>query len=457
MKEDKIKSQNENFKEDSLVPKIDLSPFHKKLKDYGTPQATMKGRVKQVTGGMVIRALLPNARIGELCTIEPPGRPPVKAQIVGFDDEDVFLTPFDSVDQIGPKTPVINLGQSLSVGVGEALLGRVVNSLGEAIDGKGEIRTNLFYPIKHIAPPAMSRKRIENILPMGIRAIDMLQTVGEGQRMGVFSTAGVGKSNLLGMIARNSQADINVVALVGERGREVLDFLEDSLGEEGLKKSVVVVSTSDETSLRRVTAAYTATAIAEYFRDQGKRVTLLMDSVTRFARALREIALSVGEPPARQGYPPSVFAALPELLERAGSTGKGSITAFYTILLSSEQIEDPLSEEIRAILDGHLYLSSKLAQSQHYPAIDPLRSNSRVMDNIAGKEHRKIAETIKRLWSAYEDNRDLILLGAYKKGSDLTIDEALAKRQKLLNFLIQSKDDCSELEQTIEHAKKSIA
>ncbi|MCL4131963.1 UNVERIFIED_CONTAM: hypothetical protein GTU68_050434 [Idotea baltica] len=403
---------------------------------------------------MVIRASLPNGRIGELCTIEPAGRPPVLAQIVGFDDEDVFLTPFDPLEHIGPKTPVINNGRTLRVPVGDELLGRVIDSLGKAIDGKPEPECEISYPVKCSAPEAMKRRRIVDTLPVGVRVIDTLQTVGEGQRVGVFSTAGVGKSSLLGMIARNSTADVNVVALVGERGREVLDFLEDSLGEEGLKRSVVVVSTSDETPLRRTMAAYTATAIAEYYRDQGKRVMLLMDSVTRFARALREIALSLGELPARAGYPPSVFSVLPELLERAGNTTEGSITAFYTILLASEQIEDPLGEEIRAILDGHLYLSSRLSHAQHYPAVDILRSNSRVMQQIVSDEHRNTAERIRQLWAVYEDNRDLILLGAYKKGSDSLIDEALERRPELLRFLLQRPDESSSLKDALHLAKE---
>lgn len=439
-----------------IVPPFNLDSYYRKLGMQKTVPVTMRGRVRRITGGMVIRARLPNARIGELCTIEPRGRPPVTAQIVGFDDEDVFLTPFDPLDQVGPKTPVINKGKAFSVGVGPELLGRVVNSLGEPIDGKGEIPFVQNYPVRTSAPEAMKRRRIEEIIPVGIRAIDMLLTIGEGQRVGVFSTAGVGKSSLLGMIARHSTADVNVVALVGERGREVLEFLEENLGAEGLSRSVVVVSTSDEPPLRRIMAAYSATAIAEYFRDQGKRVMLLMDSVTRFARALREIALSVGEPPARQGYPPSVFSALPELLERAGNTEHGSITAFYTILLSSEQIEDPLGEEIRAILDGHLYLSSRLSQAQHYPAIDLLRSNSRIMDNIVSEEHKGVAERMRRLWAVYEDNRDLILLGAYKQGSDSLIDEALEKRGILLEFLIQRQHEHDSLSETMLRAQQVI-
>jgi FliI/YscN family ATPase len=437
------------------VPQISLAEYYEKLGTEESLALTLRGRVRRITG-MVVRARLPNGRIGELCTIEPPGRPPVLAQIVGFDDEDVFLTPFDALDHIGPKTPVINQGQSLTVAVGEELLGRVIDSLGNPIDGKAPLRCKTRYPVRRAAPEAMKRRRIVDALPVGVRAIDLLQTVGEGQRVGVFSAAGVGKSSLLGMIARNSTADVNVVALVGERGREVLDFLEDSLGEEGLRRSVVVVSTSDETPLRRIMASYTATAIAEYFRDQGNRVMLLMDSVTRFARALREIALSIGELPARQGYPPSVFAVLPELLERAGNTEHGSITAFYTILLASEQIEDPLGEEIRAILDGHLYLSSRLSHGQHYPAIDILRSNSRVMQQIVGEKHRDIAERMRQLWAVYEDNRDLILLGAYKRGSDSLIDEALEKRPALLDFLIQRPTEQASLEETVELGREVI-
>lgn len=440
----------------NIVPSISLSRYYDKLSSDDSSHLTLRGRVRRITGGMVIRARLPNGRIGELCTIEPAGRPPVLAQIVGFDDEDVFLTPFDSLDHIGPKTPVINNGRSLNVPVGPELLGRVIDSLGEPIDSKPPPHCTLRYPVRHAAPEPMKRKRILEVLPVGVRAIDMLQTVGEGQRVGVFSAAGVGKSSLLGMLARNSTADVNVVALVGERGREVLDFLQDSLGDEGLRRSVVVVSTSDETPLRRIMAAYTATAIAEYFRDQGKRVMLLMDSVTRFARALREIALSLGELPARQGYPPSVFAVLPELLERAGNTEKGSITAFYTILLASEQIEDPLGEEIRAILDGHLYLSSRLSHAQHYPAIDILRSNSRVMQQIADAEHRDLAEHLRQLWAVYEENRDLILLGAYKRDSDPTIDEALEKRAALLKFLVQRPGETNSLEETIRMAREVL-
>ncbi len=437
------------------IPSIVMDHYYQKLGEGRSLAIPLRGRVRRIAG-MVIKAKLPNARIGELCSIEPPGRAPVKAQVVGFDDEEVFLTPLDPLDQIGPKTPVINYGEILQVGVGKNLLGRVIDSLGEPMDGLGEIRCATSYPVRTAAPDPMKRRRIQTILPTGVRAIDLLLTVGEGQRMGVFSAAGVGKSSLLGMIARNSTADVNVVALVGERGREVLDFLEENLGEEGLAKTVVVVSTSDEPALRRIMAAYTATAIAEYFRDQGNRVMLLMDSVTRFARALREIALSIGEAPARQGYPPSVFAALPELLERAGNTEQGSITGFYTILLSGEQIEDPLGEEIRAILDGHLYLSSRLSQVQHYPAIDLLQSNSRLMQNVVSPEHEALAQQIRKLWTIYEDNRDLISIGAYKKGSDTVIDEAIQKREAIVKFLKQPQEERADIEATLAFAKQVI-
>ncbi len=428
-----------------------LDKFYDKLDAVEALPAVMKGRVTRIIGN-VVQARLPNARIGELCTIEPHGRPPVKAQVVGFDEEDIFLTPFDQLHEVGPKTPVINHGHSLEIPVGDALLGRVIDSMGEPIDGKGPIECLEKYPVRALAPESMKRERITEPLATGVKAIDSCFTLGEGQRVGVFSSAGVGKSSLLGMISRNSTADVNVIALVGERGREVLDFLEENLGEDGLARSVVIVSTSDDPALRRITAAYAATAVAEYFRDQGKAVMLLMDSLTRFARALREIALSIGEPPVRQGYPPSVFTTLPELLERAGKTGEGSITAIYTILLASEQLDDVLGEEVRSILDGHLYLNSRLAQVQHYPAIDIGKSNSRLMDSVVSEQHLAIAEELKRYWSVYEENRDLISIGAYKAGTDEAIDEAIFKREFLRSFLTQRKEMTISFEEVLSRA-----
>lgn len=415
---------------------LDASMYFDRLKRVPPVPVVFRGFVREVAG-LIVKARMPNARIGDCCNIQSAQTGASSlAEVVGFHDEDVFLTPYDTLFAIGPRTPVINQGGSLQVAVGMSLLGRVVDSLGEPIDGLGALDTSVFYPVKQRAPAPMSRKRITALLPVGIKAIDSLLTVGEGQRVGVFSVAGVGKSSLLGMIARNSRADVNVVALVGERGREVKDFLEDNLGD-GLGRSVVVVSTSDEVPMRRVMAAYTATAIAEYFRDQGLRVMLFVDSITRFARALREIALSIGEPPVRSGYPPSVFATLPQLLERAGNTATGSITAFYTILLGTESVEDALGEEIRAILDGHLVLSSRLSQAQHYPAIDILASNSRLMNNLINPEHQRLAERFKQFWAVYEDNRDLISIGAYRKGSDEMIDEAIMRHKDLSQFLIQ--------------------
>lgn len=443
-----------NSLRDNLI--TDLAVYRHKLQKLHPVPVVLRGFVNEISG-LVVKARLPNARIGEVCNIEPMGQNPVAAEIVGFSDEDVFLTPYDSLYAVGPHTSVVNKGAPLHVPVGWGLLGRVVDSLGNPVDGKGELEYSLTYPVRRSPPPSLERSRISSLLPLGVKAVDALLAVGEGQRVGVFSVAGVGKSSLLGMIARNSKVDVTVVGLVGERGREVLDFLEDSLGEKGLERSVVVVSTSDEAPMRRVIAAYSATAIAEFFRDQGMRVMLLMDSITRVARGLREIALSIGEPPIRAGYPPSVFSVLPQLLERVGKTKKGSITAFYTILLSSEQVEDPLGEEVRAILDGHLYLSSRLSQIQHYPAIDVLASNSRLMDAVASPEHRWIAERMRKLWAIYEENRDLISIGAYKKGSDEAIDEAIAKRREISNFLVQPANANFSFEDTLALAKKALA
>ena len=440
--------------EQKLIPAdIDISKYLQRLATGTTLAVKVSGQITQLTGHLV-KARIPNAKIGDLCVICTLNKKYVSAQVVGFDDEEVFLTPLDRLEAVGPKTTIINSGEQLKVGVSDKLLGRVVNALGEPIDGLGDISFKQFYPTYSAAPKVMQRRRIDQAIPVGVKAIDLLLTVGEGQRLGVFSTAGVGKSSLLGMIARNSLADINVVAMVGERGREVRDFLSDNLGSEGLRKSVVVVSTSDETPLRRIMAAYTAMAMAEYFRDQGKRVMLLMDSVTRFARAHREIALSLGELPARQGYPPSVFNALPEYFERAGKIENGSITGFFTVLLSSEQIEDPLGEEMRAILDGHIYLSSRLAHHQHYPAIDILRSISRLSEQITSARQQEVVQRFRTAWSIYEENYDLINIGAYKKGSDRAIDEAIALRPQLQQYLVQAQRTTVDFETMLKEAEQ---
>lgn len=406
---------------------MDLGPVFDRLD--GVVPIGVRGRVVEVTG-LVIKARVPGVRIGELCHIETPLRDePVRAEVVGFKSELVYLMALGDLTGIGPDSEVRPSGHVMTVKVGGALLGRVLNGLGQPADGKGplDVRKGDEYPIYAPPPDPMTRRRVLSALPVGIRAIDGLLTVGEGQRIGIFAAAGGGKSTLLGMIARNTAADVNVIALVGERGREVLDFIEESLGKEGLARSVVVVATSDQPTLVRLKSAYVATAVAEYFRDRGKRVVLIMDSITRFARAQREAGLAIGEPPARAGFPPSVFATLPRLLERAGNSERGSITAFYTVLVEGDDMTEPVADETRSILDGHIILSRDLAARGHYPAIDVLRSASRVMPTVAAEAHLKAAQKVRELVATYERNRDLILLGAYKRGTDARADEALER------------------------------
>ena len=393
--------------------------------------------------------------IGELCVIKTRSGKEIPCQVVGFDDESVFITPFAPLTDVGPSSLVTSSGTSLNVPVGEHLLGQILNCFGESIEDK-KLQSRMRYPLLGQSINPLERVRIKNQLPLGIRAIDMFTPVGEGQRLGIFSTAGQGKSSLLGMLARFSTAEVNVIALIGERGREVLDFIDDNLGIDGLSKSVVIVSTSDDPPMKRIVAAYTATAIAEYFRNQGKKVLLLMDSITRFARALREIALSLGEPPARQGYPPSVFSTIPSLLERAGKTKEGSITAFYSILLSSEKLEDPLAEEVRAILDGHIYLSSRLSQMGHFPAIDVLKSNSRLSSVVSSKEHLNLQHELRAILATYEENFDLINLGAYKAGSDPLIDRSLILQPKIMEILAQRPDESDTIENAIKKFKALV-
>jgi FliI/YscN family ATPase len=329
------------------------------------------------------------------------------------------------------------------------VLGRVLNGQGEPMDGRGPLENTIEYDVDREPPDPMSRKRVLQPLATGVRAIDGLLTCGEGQRVGLFAAAGGGKSTLMGMIARNTEADVNVIVLVGERGREVRDFLEESLGEKGLARSVVVCSTSDQPSLVRLKAAYVGTAIAEYFRDQGRKVMFMMDSVTRFARARREIGLACGEPPARAGYTPSVFTELPRLLERSGNSDKGSITAFYTVLVAGDDMNEPVADEVRSILDGHIVLSRALAAQGHYPAIDILQSVSRVMTAVATKEHVGHARHMRKLMAAYEKERDLILLGAYERGNDRDVDEAIDKISTINGFLRQSVEEETNLETTL--------
>lgn len=435
-----------------LIPEVNLDAFKKRVSVLEAIKTTRRGTVKRVRNSLLIEITLPDAIIGELCSIHTKSGRVIPCQVVGFDDEVVCITPFAPLTDVGPSSTVISNGKSITVPVGEQLLGNVLDCFGESIEGK-KIQTKHRYPLQGHRINPLERVRIQEQLPLGIRALDVFIPVGEGQRLGIFSTAGQGKSSLMGMLARLSTAEVNVIALIGERGREVLDFVEENLGPEGLKNSVVIVATSDEPPIRRIIAAYTATTIAEYFRAQGKKVLLLMDSITRFARALREIALSLGEAPARQGFPPSVFSTIPGLLERAGKIGDGSITAFYSILLSSEKIEDPLSEEVRAILDGHVYLSSRLSNVGHYPAIDILRSNSRLQNAIASKEHLALNKEIRTLISSFEDNYDLINLGAYKKGSDPLIDKSIELRPMIMDALAQDADEKDSLEDAIQKFK----
>jgi type III secretion protein N (ATPase) len=352
---------------------------------------------------------------------------------------------------IGPQSEVVPTGECLTVNVGDGLLGRVLNGVGEPIDSEvhGAPRCDEKFPVFGYPPDPLRRHRVTRPLSIGVRAIDSLLTCGEGQRIGLFAAAGVGKSTLLGMIARNTEAEVNVIGLIGERGREVRDFLDQDLGPEGLRRSVVVCATSNEPSLVRLKAAYVTTAIAEYFRDRGKKVMLMMDSVTRFARAQREVGLACGEPPARAGYTPSVFAELPKLLERTGNSDKGSITAFYTVLVAGDDMNEPVADEVRSILDGHIVLSRDLAAQGHYPAIDTLQSVSRVMSAVADSKHQRLASRMREVLATYEKQKDLILIGAYQKGSDQRVDYAITMIDRINDFLKQSTTEKNTFDETV--------
>ncbi len=411
----------------------------------------VKGRVKELIG-LLVRATIPEAWVGELCLIyNQRSARPINAEVVGFQNGDALLMPLGPLINIGPQSEVVPTGSYLKIKVGDELLGRVLNGLGEPMDAafKGPLNCQEEYAVYQEAPDPLQRKRIQTSISVGVRAIDSLLACGEGQRIGLFAAAGVGKSTLLGMIARNTEADVNVITLVGERGREVRDFLEHDLGPEGLKRSVVVCATSNEPSLVRLKAAYVGTAIAEYFRDQGKKVMLMMDSVTRFARAQREVGLACGEPPARAGYTPSVFAELPKLLERTGNSDKGSITAFYTVLVAGDDMNEPVADEVRSILDGHIILSRELAGAGHFPAIDVLGSVSRVMSAVSTKEHRQAASAMRSTISTYNKQKDLIMVGAYQSGSDPRLDDAIRRIDDIDNFLKQSTDQKVHKEEAI--------
>jgi len=403
-----------------------------------TPVCQLKGKISQAIG-LTLEATGPKVRLGELCYVKSnyADRQMIPAEVVGFKDRKILLMPLGNLEGIGPGSELLASGTTLRVQVGMELKGRVLNGLGEIIDNKGRVKSELTYPVMNTPPNPLTRQRITEVLPVGVRAIDGLITLGRGQRMGILAGSGVGKSTLIGMIARNTEADINVIALVGERGREVREFLEKDLGEAGLAKSVVIVATSDQPALVRLKGAFVATSIAEYFRDQGMDVLLLMDSLTRFALAQREVGLAIGEPPATRGYTPSVFALLPKLLERAGTSDRGSITGLYSVLVEGDDMNEPVTDAVRGIVDGHIALNRSMAAQNMYPAIDVLNSISRVMIDVVTPEQRISANRFRSLLATYEEARDLIDIGAYKKGSNPRIDESIALIDQCHNFLRQ--------------------
>ena len=407
------------------------------------------GHVERVVG-LLIESQGPQAVVGELCQILiPKGKGVIWAEVVGLRGSKVNLMPYESMEGIEVGCLVIAMGEQLSIPVSSDMTGRVLDSMGRTMDDKGSIIPEAWYGINNSPPDVLKRKKIDERVVTGIRAIDGLLPVGKGQRLGIFSGSGVGKSTLLGMIARNTTADVNVIALIGERGREVREFIENDLGPEGLKRSVVVVSSSNTPPISRLRGAYVATAVAEYFRDQGKDVMLLFDSVTRFARAQREIGLAVGEPPATRGFTPSVFSTLPKLLERCGTSEKGTITGFYTILVEGDDMDEPVSDNVRGILDGHIILSRKLSQAYHYPAVDVLSSISRLGVKVSTEEEKKAAGEVRRLLAVYSEAEDLINTGVYVKGSNKSIDEAVEKIEPIREFLRQGITERAELESTL--------
>jgi len=422
--------------------KLTEKSFYKKL-----------GKVSKIVG-LTIESIGPDAKLNDLCKItSSDGKQTLYAEVVGFNNSRVLLMPFQTVDGIGPGCMVENTESPLSVKVGDALLGQTLDGLGNPIN-KADLGLFTEYSVEASPPDPMTRKLISEVLPLGVKAVDSLITVGKGQRIGIFAGSGVGKSTLLGMFARNTKADVNVIALIGERGREVREFVERDLGVEGMKRSVLVVATSDKPALIRNKAAKTATAIAEYFRDQGKDVLLMMDSLTRFSMAQREIGLASGEPPVTRGYPPSVYSEMPKLLERAGMSGNGSITGLYTVLVDGDDFNEPITDTARSILDGHIMLSRKLGHKNHYPAIDILQSISRCMSTIVDKEHKTLAGKLKNVLATYNEAEDLINIGAYKNGSNKNIDYAISKIDAVNEFLRQETEEQFDFDEEIQLLKK---
>ena len=413
------------------------------------PAGEKVGKVLHIIG-LVIEAEAPEASIGDLCYIfNSMNEKPVFAEVVGFQEKKILLMPLGSMEGLKPGAIVTNTKESMKIKVGDMLLGRVLDGLGEPIDSKGDIKSNIYYSTSQKISNPLVRKPIDEVITLGIRSVDAFSTVGKGQRMGIFAGSGVGKSTTMAMMARNTDADVNVIALIRERGREVREFIEKTLGDDGLKRSVVVVATSEQPSLVKIKAAFVATTIAEYFRDQGKDVLFMLDSVTRIAMAQREVGLAIGEPPATRGYTPSVFALMPKILERTGTSDKGTITGLYTVLVEGDDFNEPISDTVRSILDGHIMLSRDLAHKNHYPAVDVLQSISRVMSEIATPEHKKAAGDLRNLLSVYNKNADLINIGAYVRGSDKNVDRAIRLMDDINSFLQQSINDKTNFDSTI--------
>ncbi|MEC0231568.1 flagellar protein export ATPase FliI [Paenibacillus alba] len=422
---------------ENTLPKADKYKEHL----HSIDPIRVNGKVTQVIG-LTVESEGPDVSIGDLCYIYPhKSNKPLKAEVVGFRSNKVVLMPLGDLDAIGPGCDVVGTGKPLTVQVGHELLGKVLDGLGQPLDGSFLPSRMAQYSTNNTPGNPLTRPRVLHPISVGVRCIDGLLTIGKGQRVGIFAGSGVGKSTLMGMIARNTSADVNVIALIGERGREVLDFIERDLGPEGLARSVVIVATSDQPALIRIKGAMIATSIAEYFRDRGLNVMMMMDSVTRFAMAQREVGLAVGEPPATRGYTPSVFAMLPRLLERSGTGPKGSITAFYTVLVDGDDMNEPIADAVRGILDGHIVLNRSIANRGHYPAIDVLSSVSRVMKEIVPTEHMEAADQLKRLLSIYKDSEDLINIGAYQKGSNSNIDIAMDNIEAIWDFTKQKTNE----------------
>jgi FliI/YscN family ATPase len=424
--------------------KLDVAGLRARVRS--APRLRESGRVQRAVG-VLIESRGPRACIGDICEVSRSGGPPIAAEVVGFHGEDVLLMLLGEARGVEPGSVVTATGKPLEIAVGDPLLGRVLDGLGRPLDGT-PLRPTGKRVVEAPPPGPLGRRPIRERLALGVRAIDGFMTCGKGQRLGIFAGSGVGKSTILAMMARQTAADVSVIALVGERGREVGEFIEKTLGAEGLRKSVVVAATSDQPALVRARCAFVATTIAEHFRDEGRDVLLVMDSVTRFAMALREVGLAAGEPPATRGYTPSVFAALPRLLERAGATPRGSITGLYTVLVEGDDMNEPIADAIRSILDGHVVLSRALASEGHFPAVDVLESVSRLMPDVTDARHREAATAIRRQLACYRESKDLVSIGAYKPGANPALDEALGNREAVLQFLRQAVDDASSPEQT---------